>query len=265
MTATRCSNASFVSGPGQMGPTLTTPATVCRTAISQQTIPAIDAPIIMVRSSDLPRLSRRVMQSVVISCRSWGLPWYGDCPKPTTRGRQLLAVGRIPGSCAELSSIVGRGERQTWYINGEAREASLDQARDDGRPERVRASQAVDEVEGQAGAACRLPRVEDGLAVDLCERHLGCVYGRREDGGMDRVLLWYWFRYGVPGTEMQDRGLIWRKLTGHATQHDGGVTDQKQQPTTVNKIENTKINIQDHKLLGHARLGLSPSTGPLLL
>lgn len=109
ITSTRCSNASFVSGPGQIGPTLTTPATVCRTAISQQTIPAIEAPIIMVRSSDLPRLSRRVMQSVVISCRSWGLPWYGDCPKPRRGWCHLLADGRVPE--AALCSLDDRGER----------------------------------------------------------------------------------------------------------------------------------------------------------
>lgn len=63
--------------------------------------------------------------------------------------------------------------RQTGYINGETRESSLDEAWNNGRPERVRASQTVDEVEGQAGPARWLPRVEDPLAVDVGERHLG--------------------------------------------------------------------------------------------
>lgn len=81
-TSTLCSKSSFVSGPGQIGPTLTTPATRCLTAISQHTMPAMDAPTMIVRSSDLPRLSRSATQSSAIACRSCGLPWYGDCPKP---------------------------------------------------------------------------------------------------------------------------------------------------------------------------------------
>lgn len=82
--------------------------------------------------------------------------------------------------CSAARSRSWGRARQTGYIDGEARESSLDQAWDDGRPERVRASQAVDEVEGQAGPARWLPRVEDGLAVDLGERHVGCLV--RKDG-----------------------------------------------------------------------------------
>lgn len=48
------------------------------------------------------------MQSVVISCRSWGLPWYGDCPKPKCGGYHLLADERVPG--AALCSLDDRGE-----------------------------------------------------------------------------------------------------------------------------------------------------------
>jgi hypothetical protein len=70
-------------------------------------------------------------------------------------------------------TVLGRDRTgQTGYIDGEARETSLDQAWDDWRPERVCASQAVDEEEGQACPACWHPRVEDLLAVDVCERHL---------------------------------------------------------------------------------------------
>lgn len=49
------------------------------------------------------------MQSVVISCRSWGLPWYGDCPKPRYGRCHLLADERVPG--AALCSLDDRGER----------------------------------------------------------------------------------------------------------------------------------------------------------
>lgn len=49
------------------------------------------------------------MQSEVISCRSCGLLWYGDCPKPRRGGCHLLANERVPG--AALCSLDDRGER----------------------------------------------------------------------------------------------------------------------------------------------------------
>lgn len=54
----------------------------------------------------------------------------------------------------------------------------------------MRAPQTVDEVEGQAGPAGRLPRVEDLLAVDLCERHLGCLLAWWERLVREILLLW---------------------------------------------------------------------------
>lgn len=111
---------------------------------------------------------------------------------------------------------------QTGHVDRETRESGLNKTGDDGRPERVRAAQAVDEVERQAGPACWLPGVEDLLAVDIAERHLGLLVwqGRTGLDGLDRI-----------GTATQDddgsdrsRRIIWRRLTGHTV---ALVTDQQ--------------------------------------
>lgn len=68
--------------------------------------------------------------------------------------------------------VVGR-LAEAGDVDGQTREAGVNQIGDHGRPERVRAAQAVDEVDGQAGSAGGLPAVEDSLAVDIGEGHLG--------------------------------------------------------------------------------------------
>lgn len=63
---------------------------------------------------------------------------------------------------------------------------------------------------------------------------------------MERILLCaVLYRYGTR-TEMQDRGFIWRELTGHATQHDGVfVTDQtnRRQLTTNREHQDQDFEI----------------------
>ena len=78
------------------------------------------------------------MLSSQISCRSWGLLWYGDCPKPRCamtrscqRGGASQELCAYAALCCALS-IVGGRTGQTGYINREARESGLDQAWNDG-------------------------------------------------------------------------------------------------------------------------------------
>lgn len=104
----------------------------------------------------------------------------------------------------------------------------------------MRASQTVDEVEGQAGPAGRLPRVEDLLAVDLCERHLGCLLGGRGWYGRDTAVVVIGVVV-VPRPRCKiDQGFIWRRIDRSHNTHDGGLCDRSTRTDDDNQqIEKT--------------------------